>query len=350
MLNQFWKQLLAAVLATMSLWACGPVSDTEFRNAVPDKKAVTINAPATNGSALTLGTQADYYVFTYDMTRMVNGTIGALLDLVAAVMATPSSSHTDNQRIWGPGAGDALDPLVYKLTVTKQVAGKFTWSLDARKKSDPEAETSYLPMLSGVADVSSGINKGSGTMDIPTNNWATLKGDLCGAGDLAATYDTTVEPQSLQVVFAAFHPSCADTNGTTEASMNAKYVYHRLADGSGDFQFSNASSLPNSSVPSQPYAVIFAVRSRWDATGAGRADVSITGQSDLVAALGACCASAPTSGCCGVTSITASECWDSSFNLTFATLSPVLMDQNFGAGSESSCAAAFATAQFATDI
>lgn len=324
------------LLVALGLAGCGgSSSDAEFKNAIPDSRSVTINAPTSAGGALTAGQTSPDYVFTYTMTVGVNGTIVGLLAVVETIVGTPATTSTDNTRVWGPGAGDALDPLVYRLTVTKVKTGKFTWSLDARKKTDPDVASSYLSLLSGTADTTSGKNHGSGTMIIPVDTWATLGTDACAAGTLTVTYDTTVEPQSLTVAFNHFRPGCKDGGTTNGATTTANYVYDRAADGSGDFQFSTTGDVQNGTVlPVVLENLVF--RSRWLARGEGRSDVVISGGDIAI--------SAP-----GVTEITGSQCWDASFALTFSAINPD-WDSSQMVGVETSCPASLQSALYASAI
>ena len=76
------------------------------------------------------------------------------------------------------------------------------------------------------------------------------------------------------------------------------------------------------------------IRSRWNATGAGRADAKISG-GDLSLE--------------GVTEVTTSECWDSNFGVTFAITTPQIVDLDHSAGAESACPAGMQEASYSVD-
>lgn len=332
-LPQFISLATAAGLAS-SLAACGAdeLSDAEYRAAVPNESAVTIQAPEQSSSALRLavelGAESEYYVMTRNMSRDVNGNIRGLLLIIKAVMQAPATTREENRRVWGPGA-DALDPVYFRLTVTREEEGQFSYLLDARPKASDDVEESYFPLVGGTADVTSGVADGSGTMTLHIGNFGRTDGNTCALGVANVTYDTTVEPQYLAVAFADFATEC----GT--AATQASYYYDRAADGSGNFQFAALGDVQNGAI--QPAVQeVFAIRSRWHADGAGRSDVQISG-GDIEAQT-------------GIATVSASECWSEYFALTYASIDPQIIDPSRALGLETDCAAGLQSALYASDV
>jgi hypothetical protein len=97
----------------------------------------------------------------------------------------------------------------------------------------------------------------------------------------------------------------------------ADYAYNEAADGAGDMTFDVASDITGSATSLKETVTL---RSRWIATGAGRADARVSG------------------GDLGAQQITASECWNTMFNRVFYKDS---LDLAPAEGAESACA--FAT-------
>ena len=110
--------------------------------------------------------------------------------------------------------------------------------------------------------------------------------------------------------------------------IDATYHFTQGHDGAGDFAYTANSNIhkPEMNKPLLEYVV---VRSRWKADGTGRSDARISGgevTSDLLAAHAS------------QTSVTASQCWDATFNTRFETSTPQELKLIVTAGDESKCA------------
>jgi hypothetical protein len=318
--------------------ACADLSDDRFRRAIPSEKSVTVNAPQGNGNALTsadatAGDMSDYYKTTYKVSHDVNNGIAAFLRLIKDITAQPATTRTDNERTWGPGA-DALDPAIYRLVMTEDTTDHFSYALEARPKGTDDVDANYLPLISGTSDISTDINDGSGTLTLHIDNWQLTDPTSCATGSLDAIYDTTIEPQFLTVAFNGFDPCDGSSDGDKPLTA-ASYYYARFVDGSGNFQFVVVGDVHDGAIQ-PPTNETLAIRSRWDALGEGRADVSITG-GDLLSHD-------------GIAAVTASECWDPTFGLTFATIDPVIIDPSHVVGVESNCPAGLQTAEYTSDL
>lgn len=320
-----WTHYLAAV-GLLGCIACGSDdgdSNADFENVVPESEALTVSAPNSRNQALSVvGVTSSYYLTTAIATRQVNGTIAGVLALVHAIAEQPPTTIEGNTAVWGPGSGDALDRNVYRLTATFE-AGVYTYTFDYRAKAD--ANGAFTTLLEGHSDP--GRNQGKGDVTIDATAWARIIGRDCSRGDVTAAYDTTVEPQTLTVTFDDFR-DCDDV-----AEYSATYYYDRSSDGSGNFQFvTNGDIQAGARMPAVNELLSF--RSRWNADGAGRSDARISG-GDLSLE--------------GVAEVTASECWDTSFDLTFAITTPQVADLDHSAGAESACPSNMQNATFASD-
>jgi hypothetical protein len=329
---------MSSILAALALAACGNLADERFRRAIPSDKSVTINAPEGNRNALTsadaaAGEMSGFYKTTYKISHDVNGGISAFLRLIRDITARPATTREDTKRTWGPGS-QALDPAVYRLVMVEESENVFTYVLEARPKGSEDVDANYLPLISGKADITSGVNDGAGTMTLHLANWQLADPTSCAQGSLDAVYDTVAEPQSLNVAFNGFDP-CDGNEDSKKALQAASYYFARFADGSGNFQFVVMGDVQEGAVQ-PPVDETFAIRSRWNALGLGRADVSIVG-GDLLAHD-------------GLEAVTASECWDQSFGLTFATIDPAAIDPSHIVGVETSCAAGLQQAEYTTEL
>ncbi len=314
--------------------ACGGLSDADFRNAVPDADSVTINTPG-NTTALAVGEESGYYRVTRQISRDVNGGVRAVIGLIKSIVRNPPSSKDGDRRIWGPGADDALSPVLYRFVAEKEGEGKFSYRLEYRPKDSPDEDASYTAIIKGESDVSSGQNDGIGGLTLFIDNWVAVEPGACGSGTLDIAYDTTAEPKQVTVDFSHFGETCGGVDGK-QALDAATYYYARYADGSGNFQFAATGDVDNGAV--QPAVLeTLAIRSRWNKSGAGRSDVRIFG-GDLTANH-------------GIEAVTASECWDDLFGLTYADIDPPAVDYGHNdIGAEGDCPSEFQSAEYASDL
>jgi hypothetical protein len=104
-------------------------------------------------------------------------------------------------------------------------------------------------------------------------------------------YDLETEPKTLDVSWESI---VSMPQGNEPETVD--YRYSEAQDGSGDFQFT---AFGDTNDPG-PLAETIEMRSRWNATGAGRGDARIhDGDLDLT--------------------VTASECWGTAFTVVYAT-------------------------------
>ncbi|MEE8410164.1 MAG: hypothetical protein V3T05_11200 [Myxococcota bacterium] len=324
---------IAALLALTN--ACGLGLQDDLRNAIPGEEAVTINAPEGNSNALTssdatTGEWSEFYLATRKITRGVNGGVVGMLRVIKWITEMPATSCDEGSCTWGPGS-ETLDPAEWRLVVVKDGENLYSYSLQGRPKETEDIDANYLDMVTGTSDTTSEVNHGIGTMQMHFDNWATLDPTHEETGLIDVAYDTTVEPQYLSVDFIGFSDGQNDDSSDAEAPTAASYYYSRHEDGAGNFQFVMLVDVHEGAV--QPaVAETFAIRSRWNAQGEGRSDVEING-GDLQLND-------------GLDSVTAAECWDAGFKLTYADMTPLIVDPSHNVGSESNCPAELQTAQF----
>jgi hypothetical protein len=307
--------------------ACHPPADAadEFRNGVPTEETVTATVPGRGGGqALTAeatiglrGQTADSYKLTYGVTHVING--GALFvgHLVKAVLAFPPTSLSGNVAVWGPWTGD-LEPVTWKMTVTKLAERQFKYSFEGQPRGNTSAP--FVTVLSGThtaavdarGDLLEGF--GSGTFLLDWEARAMLP--MPKAGEVGkAEYVYERRPGTVTKVNAEFRQVLDEAS---QKRVDVAYAYTHQPGGGGTMDFVDTAAAQRG-MPGGSWAV----RSRWQANGAGRTDARA-----MVDTLKG--------------ALTASECWDASFMSTFVTHS---WEPTAGYGSEASDCA-FTSAEF----
>lgn len=326
---------LAALLplpAVLVAGACQPVDDaSEYRNAIPTRETVTMKVPGAQGSGAALmatgdtsvtalallGQTAEFYQMTRNVSRVVNGGAVLVLGLVREVVRHPPTSVGENQAVWGPWT-DALSPNTYRVTVTRTGDNEYAYKFEGKARG--AADSAYVIVLSGTHRPTRGPNGvplerfGEGSFVLDWDAAATLPEHGREAGTASYTYSR--RGPALPTTVGAQFRSVNDEDRPGQR-VDADYAYGEAPDGSGTLDFTFTPSM----VATGPAR--FSVKSRWQADGAGRADVRATG-GEVPAG----------------ESATASECWDALFRSTYLTASwsPAL-----GWGQASACVFSDAT-------
>lgn len=254
-----FKSLLAAT-ATLSLVACVQHDDgtPNIDKSLPTADQVSIKMPRNNASARVdseaLGQLSGYYVITLGVTTTFNGGTAWVLTLIHAIVQNPPTSVQGNVYTWGPGS-NALDPADYKLVVTANADGTFSYVLSGKSKT--AANAVFEDLIDGVADPRPGDGKGT--------------------GHFLVDFDHGRDINPIQ-------------NGSARGSMDVNYDL-----GKAHIDL----TLMSSDVPGTPALETLTLRSRWLGTGAGRTDARITG------------------GDLGSVQVTASECWSTAFGRVY---------------------------------
>jgi hypothetical protein len=303
-----FKSLLATT-AALSLVACVNKDESpDIDRSLPTADQVSIKLPRSNASARAdsqvIGQLSPYYVITLGVTTTFNGGTAWVLTLIHAIVQNPPTTVAGNVYTWGPGS-NALDPADYKLVVTANADGTFSYQLSGKSKT--LANAAFEVLIDGMADPTPGDGKGSG--DFTVNFDAGRRVNPIQSGDargsMSVNYDLAKAHLDLSL-------ESTDAQGRPTA---ANYAYNAAKDGGGDMTFDVSADAGGTAL-----LETLTLRSRWLGTGAGRTDARING------------------GDLGSLQVTASECWSASFGRVYYQDS-----NNFAAteGAESSCA--FAT-------
>lgn len=295
---------LAAVALAASLAACVQETDapTTMKNAIPTADQVEIKLPAS--AARTIGELAGWYVATRNVTRTLNGGTAWVLTLIHTIVQFPVTTTDGDKYTWGPWS-DALDPAEYKLDVRDVGDGTYEYKLSGRSKL--QAGSQFEVIIDGKADPRAGELKGNGTFLLDFE--ASRRVNPIDAGDargsVTVKYDLTAKHLDLGI-------DSIDDRGQPVA---ADYAYTEAADGGGDMIFNVEGNAGGTAANEK-----ITLRSRWQGTGAGRADARLAG------------------GDLGTVTAIASECWDKAFKRVYYTDSV-----NFAPTEGLATACAFAT-------
>lgn len=274
------------------------------RRAIPESSSIQVKLPGASASKVRggqgdinseqlalLGATAQFYGITRATTVELNTGAAFVLTLARTIVSFPVTSVDGDTYIWGPWS-EALSPSQYRMTVRETDAGDFEWAIEGRLKADG-TDAVFSPVVTGVATPGD-PHRGSGSFHASFDEAERL--DPAGnraEGQLDVVYD--LESTPITVVMD-YEKSVVAADGTS-TPVTFHYAYAEAADGSGDFQFTLHGDLDDVGGALEDAEV----RSRWLATGAGRADLRVR-NGDLGSAI-----------------LTGTECWDTSFGRTYWT-------------------------------
>ncbi len=296
--------VLFSSLLAISASACTEQDDGPqgLDRALPTAEQLSIKLP--EGQSRAVGELAEYYKYTRDITRSLNGSSAWVLVLLHTIVQFPATTVEGNVTTWGPWA-EGLDPAEYKLVVTENSDGTFAYQLAGRPRNTTGA---FETVISGTSIPGATVADAKGQLLLDFDAAERVNpADNDGNGQLTIKYDFPARSLTLDAV------SVEDGRPTT-----AHYAYKDLADGSGDMVFG-----VRGNVDAGAGLESLTLRSRWQAGGAGRGDARVTG------------------GDVGASELTASECWDGQFKRVY-----FIAESGMLGGTEGNAAAcAFASAE-----
>jgi hypothetical protein len=327
-MNKTFPMVTATALGLAALTpACAPQPDaSKFREPIPQQgdAALAIAGSQAAGATTTQaahvgnlhvqglggggGNYASYYEFTREITDAVDTNTFGIIAAIAAVTSYPPTTMDDDHAVWGPG-GDSLDPVNWRVTVTQVADGEFDYEVDGRPHGDTN-DKDFQAIVSGHGYGHSHPSYRSGKLTVYSSVLASLDPTQTDGGTAAITYDARAWPKTV----------VADiTKNDGSGEWYDASVSHQ-ADGSGTLVLT---ALTDVSTPADGKNESVDETSRWNASGAGRADLKMSG------------------GDFGTSTITASQCWSASFAQTYYTDD---VDYQPTSGHAATCA--FAQAQF----
>jgi hypothetical protein len=328
------KRLTLALLAAAAL---GPACNepNEFADAPPTGAEVAIPVPSASGKAAggggvanygLLGATSEFYQLTWGVSVVINTDTVALLAMLHLIVAQTPTTQTTTSATWGPYTPGGLDPLTYRVQVSKDMPQHYIYSIDARPRASV-SDADFLPMIDGeILRIKAGVGKGS--MVLHYDNRRQLLPNVCEKGAITFLFDNTGSPVTNDVTASQFANNNPMNNlCLNETPYDASYHFDQTPDGAGNFIF-NVQANVNKASDNKPALETVDMRSRWQADGAGRSDVKISG-GDVTPALQA--------GGFKDTFVSGSQCWGTAFTTTYETSSPAALNLIATDGDPSSC-------------
>lgn len=264
-----------ALLMGVFLTACDTGGDAEaYKAALPDGR-VKIDMP-TDGSTdrSSVGDRAEFALFSAQVTRDVNGFIGMVLDTVSEITTyQPTWTDGSAQALWGPWEDNGT---TYALWITHDAdAGLYSWAI----------EMDGAAVIAGQADDDASADAYTGWFTVDFDQISAIDG-----GDAAGAFTSAYEVDGPIVVATAAFEGFSDGG----APINAVYQYTQTVSEQGMLDLIYEADTTGNGEDETNI-----IRSRWLASGEGRADAYIT------------------DGEVGDRVYSATECWDASYAVSF---------------------------------
>jgi hypothetical protein len=262
------RKTLAVAAALLAACEAQVQTDAEsLRAALPDAQAIRLEAPAPPpastaataevvAAAPTFG--SDYARITFWTAATVNAGVAWSLGRLSLVVSLPPTSCDALTCTWGPWT-DREGLNVWRLVARYEGAG-WAYKLDARPVSAPLA--GFAPIVAGAAYAGPQPGRGYGSFAVDFDAAASLEHGADWLqedfGRVEVRYDarsaTSVDATALDV---------RSRDPEDPVRMDAVYAYRATASG-GELQ------LALETLEASPRNL--SLRSRWDASGAGRGD------------------------------------------------------------------------------
>lgn len=242
-----------------------------FRQAVPQADEVALKVPGgsnaggtttkdlrLSGGPVTTSSSAEYYRFTRDLTGAVDFGTAVILGAIWAVVHTQPTSIDGKHAVWGPGNGSALDPVVWRFTVTEVGDKEYDYVLEGQRKGTSD----FVPLLTGHGYGEERAEHRSGWFQADNDAFAKLDPDRNhDSGMLKVTYDLRQIPATIGVELKKSPDQGWANVLVTHDAGGAGSVE---ITGHADFDASKGTKLED-----------IHIVSRWLTSGAGRADAEI---------------------------------------------------------------------------
>jgi hypothetical protein len=290
-------------VSTVSSLAMGcalrPDDAERFREAVPVQEEVALRVPGganatggTKSSSLRIQTEpgagggavttnARYYQMTRDLTGAVDFGTAIILGGVWAIVHTAPTTIEAKKAVWGPGSGNALEPAIWRFTVSEVGDAEYDYVLEGQ----PKTGGAWLAVLNGHGFGKSRPEHKQGWFKFDNDNYKKLEPTRGrDEGSTKVTYDLRKLPATIDV---EMRPA------TDKGWVDVKVTHDNAGagsveiDGQGDIE-----ALKNTKLED------IHLLSRWSSNGSGRADVTMK-NGDLPF------------------TVDASECWSTSFARVF---------------------------------
>ncbi|MFP2905996.1 hypothetical protein ACLESD_13245 [Pyxidicoccus sp. 3LFB2] len=291
------KSLLCA--AALVFAGCDSTKNDEasFRDGLPSKEMVEMKAPSKGGQGLTAfygqGQTAEYFALTVGAAATVNGGTAWVLNLIEEIVKHTPTTIEGDVAVWGPHT-DALSPTTWKLTVTRTDDDSYTWVLEGKAKT--ANDSAFVAVLSGTHTVAVDDDGervkgfGAGEFLIDWEKIRTLPNENQDEMGTAEMRYSRMDAAAVATVEADFRSIRDEEAPGTR--LDANYRFKQAPGAGGELDFVIKKNIDTD--PARVLVENLAIKSRWEATGAGRSDIKLSG-GDLFG------------------EATVNECWDSNF-------------------------------------
>lgn len=279
-----------------------------FREAVPESNAVALSGPDSKSASSTQAaapslrtlaagdkpTYAKWYGFTREMRDGVNAVTAGVLGSVWLIVSTAPTSVTSDSATWGPWH-DALDPASYRFVVKRIATDEYDYVLEGRPKASTD-EADYLTVLSGHGYGKLHAEHGQGKFTIDLDAATTLDPAKHPDDSGTVVIDHDLPHDFSEHLGALPRTIVATVTPAGEAHFSVES--RALLDGTGSIHVDAHADIDDSK---QTLLEDVVIDSRWAASGAGRADITIV-SGDLPASISA---------------VDAVECWSADFEQSY---------------------------------
>ena len=250
---------LAAALAALAA-GCGSWSndDVAFVMALPSNEVLRLRLPASTGQALCAAPgSSEVWAWAKPTGDGLNAMVDGLLALVDLVKSAPPTTRAPDRRVWGPWGDDKHAGFEVRVTMTRSWADQvptYAYVFEERPRGG-----AWSAVLDGSFTGAS-ARSGKGEFVLHFEDLRLLgideHPDTDPYGPLTVQYDRTGDPRTV----GADVPT-----GPQGGIAEFDYGYAGYLDGNGEFDY----------VFVNGQAQRYEVRARFDATGAGKADVTV---------------------------------------------------------------------------
>lgn len=253
----------------------------EYREAVPKAEAVSVDGPASSDGSLETaarsrgalaagGEPARWYRFTRDLRDGVNGVTALILGSVAWVIHTEPTELAEGKAVWGPYPAEGLEPVSWRLTVTRIEEHHYRYVLDGRPKAST-SEADFLTVLDGDGYAKVSEHHGDGAFVVNLENAKRLDPSRHArdTGTVRIEHDL---PRDISRHIGAL-PRFITADVTPDAGHWLSVTSSAFADGTGAIDLTGLVDIDDAGTLAEDLSI----QSRWQRTGAGRSDISISG-------------------------------------------------------------------------
>ena len=254
--------LPAAVVALALGAGCGSWSNEDilFVAALPTREALALKVPASAGQALCAPPgPSQVWGWAKPVGDRLNGAVDAMLALVDLVKRTPPTTREPDARVWGPWDDQKHPGMEVRVTMrrSRDAAGVPSYAYQFEERPRGGAFQSVLE--GSFRGESASAGNGEFALHFATARALGISDhpDSDPYGDLTVQYDRTGDPRTIGLDV----PAGPQSENLTE--FNYGFAGYQNGNGEFDYVFVNQQ------------AQRYEVRARFDAAGAGLAEVTV---------------------------------------------------------------------------